>query len=468
MSSPLPIKDLVATTLVLLSAAIELAVRESYYRLSAEVPRLFFVSGIWLLVVLAVSVAARRLSPGTAIAVGRVALFVGVGTWLDVVGTNAITSVIGDSGATRLILRVAYCGLLAGAWFAMRIPVARWSALRRATSVLCFLFVVSQPIVSSLRAPTVWWPDASAALAPATAGAANGTTIFLLLDELNAKSGGPIIEALSRAGREVHVKALVPAGDATGKVVPGMFTGIAFDDAKPCGVNTVCSGGQVLDFSKIVASRPDVDVVGFYEPYCAIRGLRSCAREAPESPVLDVARWWCAALRRSTTLTSIAGPAQQVRCAELNGEVWEGLIARVEESLWRAPVWQTGGFLFAHVPLPHPPGLPGGGSLTDHYDASLLRAARMVDRMVSTLRQRPDQELTIVVFSDHPLRSRLWCESTQYASNGCPLEERLVDDRVPLIVAGTVPPAFESVQSNLDIFKLVTPSPRIPTTGARR
>jgi len=53
-------------------------------------------------------------------------------------------------------------------------------------------------------------------------------TIFLLLDELNANAAAPLVDALAKAGRKVRVKSL----------------------AKPCGMDAVCSGGRVLDFSR--------------------------------------------------------------------------------------------------------------------------------------------------------------------------------------------------------------------------
>ena len=166
----------------------------------------------------------------------------------------------------------------------------------------------------------------------------------------------------------------------------------------------------------------------------------------------------------------IGGPAQ-ARCAAMNGQVWDGLVTRVEAALWRAPVWHSGGFLYAHVPLPHPPGVQGGDSLTDHYEANLRRAAQLVDGIVQRLRQRGDRAFTVVVFSDHPLRGSLWCGSAQYSGNGCPLDARWVDDRVPLIVAGNVPAAFERVQGNIDVFELATPSataPAMPTPTPAR
>lgn len=46
------------------------------------------------------------------------------------------------------------------------------------------------------------------------------------------------------------------------------------------------------------------------------------------------------------------------------------------------------------------------------------------------------------------------CSSGQYRHNGCPLAPHLVDDKVPLIVAGDVPDAYPRVTNNIDVFEL--------------
>jgi hypothetical protein len=307
-----------------------------------------------------------------------------------------------------------------------------------------------------MRAPTVSWPERSATPPIAASSDIKAITVFLLLDELNAKAAAPIAAALSKTLRAVRFKELTPIDNATAKVVPAMFAGVPFPNAKPCGFETICSGASVLDFSRIIASRPDVDVVGFYEPYCAIRGLRSCAHLAPASPVMDGGRWWCAALRRSAWLSNLAGSRADRECSGLGGATWAGMVTGVELAIAAAPVWEKGGFLYAHVPLPHPPGAEAGGPLDQHYLANLKRATRLVERIVSELAREPGRPFRIVVFSDHPLRSAVWCGSTQYRRNGCPLTPELVDDKVPLIVAGDVPTAFDEIRNNGEIFRLAT------------
>jgi len=442
-------KDVIAACVVLSSVALELALRELYYRMFAELPRLLLLALIWIGMLLALSFLGRRVDPARHRLVGRVAVFIALAVWFDLVGDVAIAWLAGVSGGHRTLVHGAvFAVFVAGAWYALRADAKRWSACRRALSATAFLFVASQPVIAALSAPTISWPQAHGG-----PSGARDVTVFLLLDELNASAAGPVVEALAKAGRGVTMKSLQPVGDGTAKVVPAMFTGRRFPDAKPCGLQTVCSGAQVLDFSKVVASRPDVDVVGFYEPYCAMRGLRSCAHFSPSSPAFDVARWRCAALRRSALLAAWAGTDADKQCAELGGVTWLSVVTGVEEAIARAPVWRDGGFLFAHVPLPHPPG-EGQGALASHYAANLGRAVRLVDRIAARAAREPDRRYTIVVFSDHPLRSAVWCGSSQYRQNGCPLPPHLVDTKVPLIVAGEVPKAFATVSENIDVFRL--------------
>jgi hypothetical protein len=449
MTSCSPSKDLVAATAVLGAVAGELAIREIYYRLWVELPRLLLVLAVWLALLVLVQLGSKGSQRRTHI-LGRVAVFVGLALWIDVVGVVAIAAALGPDVGSTIALYGAYAMLLVGGLWAVRATDAAWAPMRRVAVVASVLFVACQPIVAAVRAPSVSWPDRVAAKAPNAIG--RTTSVFLLLDELNARSAEPIISALSATGRKVHFKELEPAGDATRKVVPSMFTGETFLDPKPCGLHTVCSADRVLDFAKVVASRPDADLVGFYEPYCAIQGLRYCVRLTRASPALHAQRGWCAALRRSSWLASMAGADADAFCSGLGGEVWLDLAQRVEDAIWRAPIWQEGGFLYVHFPLPHPPGALKGGSLSAHYRANIERATRLVAEMMTKLDRRA-QSFNIVVFSDHPLRP-VWCESTQYENNGCPLGADLVDSKVPLIVLGDVPAAFARVRSNADIFLL--------------
>jgi hypothetical protein len=442
-------KDVIAASVVLSSVALELTLRELYYRLSTELPRALMLALIWSALLLALFFIGRYIDPARHRLAGRLAVFIGLAAWLDRVGDAMVAwlmAVVG--GHPPLIHGIVFALFVIGALFVLRTDDKRWSAWRRALTATALLFVASQPVVAAIGAPTISWPQAHS-----SEPGGRDVTVFLLLDELNASAAGPVVDALAKAGRGVTMKSLRPVGDGTAKVVPAMFSGRRFPDAKPCGLATVCSGTEVLAFSKVVASRPDVDVVGFFEPYCAISGLRSCVRLSPSSPLFDAARWRCAVWRRSTLLARWVGPDFERQCSELGGATWSNLVTGVEQAIELAPLWEQGGFLYAHVPLPHPPGL-GQGTLASHYDANLARAVRLIDRIAARAAREPERRFTIVVFSDHPLRPAMWCGFSQYRRDGCPVPPHMIDDKVPLIVAGEVPKAFAAINENIDIFRL--------------
>lgn len=319
--------------------------------------------------------------------------------------------------------------------------------LRRAACPGVLAFVVSQPLLVRAWAPKITWPEAAVDM-PA---GRDKVVVFLLLDELNAKSAGPVLRAFEHHGLAARMRAVHPIGDATAKVVPAMFAGMPFDDAKPCGMTAICSGKNVLDFGKVLASRPDIDVVGFYHPYCAIQGLRYCATLSPSSPALDPGRWICAAVRRFAPVSARDWVA---RCSDMGSQVQSRLVADVEAAIAQAPVWRQGGVMFAHVPLPHPPGRTGGASLKTHYEDNVELAAQLVSSMVERARAGGASDINFIVFSDHPLRPAVWCGTATYRNNGCPLDESLVDVDVPLIVVGVAGIDISRLQTNRDVFRL--------------
>jgi hypothetical protein len=448
--------DLVAGLLVLGSAALELGMREVFYRISSEMLGLAMLLLAVLAMLLIGSVGLRRVQCSER--ARRLVRGLLIGTfamWGLTVGGQLVPAIFGLSGS--LVALLTFGGL--AAW---RLDRGGWSALRRALATAAVIFVISQPTLATWRAPHLLWPPRTVAsneapilsLSSRAAASAPRLTVVILLDELNDSASGPIAEVMKRAGRPVYHQTLRPAGDGTSKVVPSLFSQHDFKQAKPCGWHTVCSGTQVLDFDRIQASRPDIDVVGFYIPYCAIQGLRSCEVLSPPSPYGDLERWWCAIQRRSELLAAYGGEAARQRCGELGGQVWARLGSSVEAAMWRAPSWHRGGLLYLHMPLPHPPGEGGTGTLGEHYRANIAKAARLIGDMAERM-SRTQPSFTMVVFSDHPLRSSVWCPSTQYSHNGCPLEPSLRDENVPLLVTSSESRPFGDISSNRDVFQLI-------------
>ena len=445
-------RDFLALHLVLGAAAAELVIRELYHQVGNERVKLIGLGAIWLCVCTVAVVGARYVAVGHRSKAGRPALLIAFGATLWVLFADRFGA-IGDGqsrfGHAGLVVMLVVLGI--AAW-QMKFEEARWSKVRHAMVTGCVLFVAAQPTLVVLRAPSLLWPPLGGNEA-VLAKDFRSTTVFLLLDELNATSVAPFVALLEKRGLQVQTKSVLSVGDGTAKVIPQMFTGLRFDEPKPCSPTAVCSGQNTLDFSRVTASRQDVDVVGFFQPYCAMNGLRYCMRISMTRPSLfNEKRWLCAFWRR----TGIPRNLPATDCEVESNRAWAVLVRETVDALFRAPVWTHGGLIFAHLPLPHPPGPTPGGSLQTHYQENLTRALSVVDEIVSRTRTEPSDRLKLVIFSDHPLRPSLWCKTYfPAASDQCAGVAELSDTRVPLIVAGNAGlPNLDGISTNAQVFEL--------------
>jgi hypothetical protein len=336
--------------------------------------------------------------------------------------------------------------MMLAASFAGRVPQRHWESLRRAVFAGCLLWSVTPGVLALMTAPHARW------LAPPVASGSPEVTVFLLLDEFNANAADPVEAALQAAEVIYRRAAIEPFDSDTIRVVPAMFTGKKYDRAGACGATRVCSMGGVLDFSRITVGRPDVDLVGAAMPYCAIQGLRYCKAIRFVSNPFDVTLWRCAVARRWGVMKAAFHQAGSKLCMEdLTGD----LDSRSEAAIERAPVWQQSGLLFVHLILPHPPGRQSPhGSLAADYSDNVIRAAGVTTDLLRRLKETR-RTFRLVIFSDHPLR-RTHCDGIIYDRADC-MRDDLFDDQVPLFVAGDVPPTFNEIRNNVDIFRLASP-----------
>lgn len=430
------------------AVACELVVREQFHKDSTEIILLLQLAAITVVLVASISYLSmsrkyRRLGS----VAGRLSLVLAAVVGASVLESHRLSPLPPDANLPLQLLAYTFGGFLC--WkFVTRVKLPQWRRFRSALCAAFILFVASQWIIVALRAPQISWPATEGAEAHQEISSVKTAQIFILFDELNASAAGPIIEVLKRNGIDYRTKSIDTVADSTAKVVPSLFRGGDFRDAKPCGMTSICGSKDVLDFSRIHASRGDVDVVGFYLPYCAIQGLRHCERLELKSPLADWSRWLCAGLRRIAY-----SPAALVGfCANTHSTTWGELIDATEAAIWRAPIWQQGGYLFAHIPLPHPPGrLPNTSLVTDYRDG-VLRAANLVQEIIEQSKKKDIKVLSLVIFSDHPLRIKLWCNSLTYAAHPCTVGDGLIDQKVPLIVAGDFLPAIDGLTINTQIF----------------
>lgn len=326
-----------------------------------------------------------------------------------------------------------------------------WRRLRLAVAVAAMLFVCSGPLLAWARAEDRFWPDRQAVSSTLeTSEAVPAATVLLLLDETSANAARPLTQVLKEAGWDVDFHSVAAVADGTAKAVPQMFTGEDFRSAKPCAFTAICSNDHVLDFKRVHASRSDIDVVGFFHPYCAMQGLRFCHGAGVSMPLLDGNRWACAVDRaRHGTMSP--------ECEQARDAAWMRQKRELLDAVWAAPLWTHGGILFAHLPLPHPPATAPSRRLSDDYRDNLREAAELLDKVARRLAAR-GAPATLIVFSDHPLRPAMWCADVRYAAADCITSAApFHDDRVPLIVATwrREAPRVDRVRDNAGVFDLL-------------
>jgi hypothetical protein len=328
-----------------------------------------------------------------------------------------------------------------------------WEKARSAGVAGLWVFFASGPVLG-------WWfaQPLNLAATPAEETPRYAAVAVVVLDEFSASASTNLVEQLRLAGFHVQSRAVAPAGSTTAQVIPALLTGRPFDNAIACGATTICSTNTSLDFSQIQLMRSDVDMIGFFHPYCAIKGTRSCTFVPyPDSGM----RWTCRIARRAGDLAA----TEIRRCQELARDQWAQMTQQVVDGLWSAPFWQRGGLLYAHVPLPHPPGDGPARSLGEDYARNILKAEALVLDMAARMQRQQGKDFRLIVTSDHPLRPQLWCLHYLYRYSGCHVDATHVDTQVPVIVVSGRPVAPIEMQSNqrvLELAGLLTSNAAVP------
>ena len=259
----------------------------------------------------------------------------------------------------------------------------------------------------------------------------------------------------------MHQLPIRPAGRDTLDAIPAMFARHPFPEARPCGLSSICRGAHVLDYSRVRASRDDIDVVAMYHPYCAIRGLRSCVDiEGPRtyrSAWKQVINLYAARLGWPLASFDVGVATARVKTSEAREAHLQAVM--------QAPFWRHGGALYAHLPMPHPLALATDDRLDTEYAANLQTAVVFVHALAQTLTKQFGDRARIVITSDHPLRPAVWCSDSGYSpygSQGCKgLRKTFLDSDVPLIVAARRAAPAPSITSSLDAFSLLSSEGRL-------
>lgn len=313
---------------------------------------------------------------------------------------------------------------------------------------VAFLLV---PIVAKLLAPAPReWIRASSSPVSGDESASRRATLFLLLDELGYIAAAPLANDLQRAGLEVQYDALTPAGKDTQNAVPAMFSGFDFKNVRVCGMSSMCSDLNILDFSALRVRRPDVHVIGQHFPYCDIQGLKSCFQvQLPYS----FGSTYKSFLRFFLKRVGLRTPAFLAPATE-PPDHQRRLLLNQTRFIDKSGFWHEGGVMYAHLFMPHPPGLDGLTTLDADYAANIEVARGLVASYLSRLQHAFGTNYSIVLTADHPLRT-YWCNAEWYGADRCTVREEFKDDKVPLIVAAPAPLRRAQITQNRDVFQVL-------------
>jgi hypothetical protein len=345
--------------------------------------------------------------------------------------------------STALLAAIAAGGVVLAAAGAARLTHV-WPRLRSAMIAAAVICTTSVFVLAAVLAPDIrLFADSQPGHRP---------VVVLLLDEFSAGAARDIVADLARHDLDVDDTAVPSVGTNTIDAIPAMMAGMHLGDARPCTHSAVCGRGRVLDFGRLSMGREDVDIIGVYHPYCAIGGLRHCVipMRGLEGPVWSA---YLCGLPLRLVLRDWLDCERPGYVPPTDREI----TAATRRDLFAAPFWSQGGLLYAHLLVPHPPSPSGERRLADAYAANVVRARELVEAVVAALERTPFRgDYSLIVTSDHHLRSEYWCAIEPYVDEDCALPESMRDSRVPFIVAsrgGAV--AYGAPRSNGDLQRIV-------------
>ena len=276
-------------------------------------------------------------------------------------------------------------------------------------------------------------------------------TLILVLDELSDLKSSPVEAALRDGRRTVFARAVVSSGSDTVSAIPALLSGVELEDDRPCTPTALCDDVGLFDFARQTVERPRVNLVGFFHPYCEMRGLTYCRQIPVFGSDSIIYGYGCNLLQR----LAVAGIKHKpVGCERqwLNAGRAQAARASIAAAVAAAPFWRDGGVLYVHILLPHPPGNRDGGTLEEDYAANLKLAGAFASELAGRLERSFGDDFLMVVTADHPLRLPVWCGMHRYARPGCAEHSTFASTHVPLITIGRGAEKLMSVEGNLKLF----------------
>lgn len=254
------------------------------------------------------------------------------------------------------------------------------------------------------------------------------------------------------AGHGVHFSNVQPAGYFTEKVIPSLFTGDIIADERGdldgrLFVRTeqnphwhVYLDGQTL-FADAQHAGWSTAAVGWYNPYCRTDAavLDHCywalttplpGRYKPERDALQNA---VAPLAKSLQ-RFVGKPIQDLAPWQMHAADFSLLMQHAFEE-----IAGRGGFVFIHLPVPHPGGFYDRRTHQVGVDGSYLDNLVLTDKTLGALLQAVDatplaDRTTVVVSSDHSWRVDLWRATSDWRPEDTRVSGGRFDPRPLLIV----------------------------------
>jgi hypothetical protein len=347
------------------------------------------------------------------------------------------------SGWVRAALAMGFAALFL--FLHIRVGAEGWRKLAKAIIVACGIFAAT-PLCMAWVIPSSPVPVAQQGIF--SRGDIHNLLV-VILDETSPEYASGFVQDLTQAHLHVASADVAAAGNNTLNAIPSMLSGTRHDDVAPCTATALC-GAQNFQFAALNASWKKTDIVGFYHPYCAIGGLRSCHRQengSTDSSSVNFGLYmlWCGQFNRGGLLPFCDRGAPYAAAA---ARTKKSMIARIDHS----PFWRDGGLMVVHYPLPHPSMIRSAVPLRAEYESNIAEARFMVSRLTERLTSSFASDFTLVITSDHALRTAMWCASPEYAKAGC--ADGLPPDHglVPFIVASPKPISVAIPTSNVGLL----------------
>jgi Sulfatase len=317
--------------------------------------------------------------------------------------------------------------------------------------------------------------------------------IWILFDELSQdqtfdhRQPGMSLPALDQfRSQSVMFSDVNPAGFYTELVVPSLLWGHTITDERSdlsgnIYVKTSAHGWQAFPADKSIFADAQQDgwstgIAGWYNAYCRTYGpwLNWCAwmlhAAIPGNYLQGKSLWWNVNAPLVRTESKLLGREYRIpSSAEIHAADYEYLIQKSHELIDDEKI----GFIFLHLPLPHPGGFYDRKTGELGVNGSYLDNLALTDKTLSELMEWIGKtslasKTTVVICSDHSWRVGLWRVSPMWTKEDELASRGKIDTRPVLMVhfSGETTPevisqSFPAIQEHA-LIELLLRGPMTP------